>query len=72
MGESKKTRTLLHLFTSYVHDFKLKRIQNQAKMIDKFIGQYSYSKVPPQSSRLLKFANPLDYLFENLKIFKTV
>ena len=41
MGESKKTRTLLHLFTAYVHDFKLKSIQNQAKMIDKFIGQYS-------------------------------
>ena len=25
--------------------------------------------LPPESSRLLKFANPLDYLFENLKIF---
>ena len=34
---NKKTKTLLDLFTAYVHDFKLKIIQNQAKLIHKFI-----------------------------------
>ena len=37
IGESKKTKTLLHLFTAYVHDLKLKSIHNEAKLNHKFI-----------------------------------